>query len=57
MIITKTLDCKTIEELMETIKKLLKRSTVKVINFNGTINQEAKSTYFSVNWTEEVSEI
>lgn len=53
MQISKNATCKTLEELIELIKKLKKRTDIQTFNFSGNCNKKDKTEYFSVNWTEE----
>lgn len=53
MQITKNVTCKTLEELIELVKKLKKKANINNFSFSGSFNKETKTEYLSVNWTEE----
>lgn len=53
MQINKSVSCKTLEELIEMVKKLRKKGKIISFNFSGNINKENKTESFSINWVEE----
>lgn len=53
MLVNKNVNCKSLEELIETVKKLQKRAKIVSFNFNGNINKKDKTEYFSATWQEE----